>query len=146
LRKRFDRPVSPEIKRKIVDTLVKVVQANTIEHWGVQETELTIRYRFSEPSEATPLILSRSHRLSTRNRIPEKFETVGDHLLLRRLALILALAASAGTHMLSTCSILKAMSPAEEAMIYAQAGEARRPFWVELHNPGLQPVEESGLV
>jgi transcriptional regulator with XRE-family HTH domain len=32
-------------------------------------------------------ILPRSHRLSARNRIPEKLEIVGDHLLRRRLAL-----------------------------------------------------------
>jgi site-specific DNA recombinase len=87
LRKRLDRPVSPEMKRKIVEALVEVVQANTIERWGVQETELTIRYRFSEPTEPAPLILPRSHRLSTRNRMPEKLETIGDHLLRRRLAL-----------------------------------------------------------
>jgi hypothetical protein len=87
LRKRLDRPVSAERKRKMIEALVEVVQANTIERWGVQETELTIRYRFSEPSEPTPLILPRSHRLSTKNRIPEKLETLGDHLLRCRLVL-----------------------------------------------------------
>jgi transcriptional regulator with XRE-family HTH domain len=33
------------------------------------------------------LVLPRSHRLGTRSRIPEKLETIGDHLLRRRLAL-----------------------------------------------------------
>jgi transcriptional regulator with XRE-family HTH domain len=87
LRKRLDQPVSPEMKRRIVEALVEGIQANTIERWGVQESEITITYRFSQPSEPAPLVLPRSHRLNTRNRISEKLETVGDHLLRRRLAL-----------------------------------------------------------
>jgi site-specific DNA recombinase len=87
LRKRLDQPISPEMRRKIVEALVESVQANTLERWGVQETEITVTYRFSQPSEPAPLVLPRSHRLSTRNRIPEKLETIGDHLLRRRLAL-----------------------------------------------------------
>jgi transcriptional regulator with XRE-family HTH domain len=75
------------MRRKIVEALVESVQANTLERWGVQETEITVTYRFSQPSEPAPLVLPRSHRLSTRNRIPEKLETIGDHLLRRRLAL-----------------------------------------------------------
>jgi transcriptional regulator with XRE-family HTH domain len=87
LRKRLDAPISPEMRRKIVEALVESVQANTLERWGVQETEITVTYRFGQPSEPAPLVLPRSHRLSTRNRIPDKLETIGDHLLRRRLAL-----------------------------------------------------------
>jgi DNA-binding transcriptional regulator YiaG len=53
----------------------------------VPQSEITIFYRFSQPSEAAALVLPRSIRLSSKNRLPEKLETIGDHLLRRRLAL-----------------------------------------------------------
>jgi DNA-binding transcriptional regulator YiaG len=75
------------MKRRIVEALVEGVRANTVERWGVQESEITITYRFSQPDEPATLVLPRSHRPSTRNRIPDKLETLGDHILRRRLAL-----------------------------------------------------------
>jgi hypothetical protein len=42
LRKRLDGPVAPELKRRIVETLVESIQANTVEKWGVQQSELVI--------------------------------------------------------------------------------------------------------
>lgn len=42
LRKRLDGPVPSELKRRIVEILVERVEANTIERWGVQQSEITI--------------------------------------------------------------------------------------------------------
>jgi site-specific DNA recombinase len=87
LRTKLAGPISPELKRRIVEILVEKVQANTVERFGVQQSEITIEYRFSQPNEPAALVLPRSHRLGTRSRIPEKLETIGDHLLRRRLTL-----------------------------------------------------------
>jgi transcriptional regulator with XRE-family HTH domain len=87
LRQRLEGPVPPELKRRIVEALVQKVQANTTERWGVPQSEITIFYRFSQPSEAAALVLPRSIRLNSRNRLPENLETIGDHLLRRRLTL-----------------------------------------------------------
>jgi site-specific DNA recombinase len=87
LRTKLAGTISPELKRRIVEILVENVQANTVERFGVQQSEITIEYRFSQPNEPAALVLPRSHRLGTRSRIPEKLETIGDHLLRRRLTL-----------------------------------------------------------
>jgi site-specific DNA recombinase len=87
LRQRLAGPISPELRRRIVEVLVEKVQADTVERWGVQHSEITITYRFSQPNEPAALVLPRQHRLSSRNRVPEKLETLGDHLLRRRLTL-----------------------------------------------------------
>jgi site-specific DNA recombinase len=87
LRKRLDGPVPPELKRRIVEILVEKIQANTVERWGVQQSEIIINYRFSQPNEPAVLVLPRSYRLSNRNRPPEQLNTLGDHLLRRRLTL-----------------------------------------------------------
>jgi transcriptional regulator with XRE-family HTH domain len=87
LRIKLAGPISPELKRRIVEILVERVQADTVERWGVQQSEITVEYRFSQPEEPAALVLSRSHRINNRNRVPEKLETIGDHLLRRRLSL-----------------------------------------------------------
>jgi site-specific DNA recombinase len=87
LRKRLDGPVPPELKRRIVEILVEKIEANTVEHWGVQQSEIIINYRFSQPNEPAALVLPRSHHLANRNRPPEQLNTLGDHLLRRRLIL-----------------------------------------------------------
>ena len=87
LRTKLASPISVEMKRRIVEILVEKVQADTVERWGVQQSEITIEYRFSQPNESAALILPRSHRLNNRNRTPERLETIGDHLLRRRLGL-----------------------------------------------------------
>ena len=87
LRSRLDGPIAPELKRRIVEILVESVQANTVERWGVKQSEIVIAYRFSQPDEPAALVLPRSHRLSGSNRPPEQLNTIGDHLLRRRLAL-----------------------------------------------------------
>ena len=58
-----------------------------MERFGIQQSEITIEYRFSQPEEPAALVLPRSHRISSRNRVPEKLETIADHLLRRRLTL-----------------------------------------------------------
>jgi hypothetical protein len=80
LRERLAGPISPELKRRIIEILVEKVQADTVERWGVQQNELTIIYRFSQPNEPAALVLPRSVRVSSRNRIPENLETIGDHI------------------------------------------------------------------
>jgi transcriptional regulator with XRE-family HTH domain len=87
LRKRLDGDVPPELKRRIVEILVEKVQANTVERWGVAQSEIVITYRFSQPSEAAALVLPKVHSLGSRNRPPERLNTLGDHLLRRRLVL-----------------------------------------------------------
>jgi site-specific DNA recombinase len=87
LRTKLASPISPEMKRRIVEILVERVQADTMERFGVQHSEITIVYRFSRPEEHAALVLPRSHRLSSRNRMPEMLDTLGDHLLRRRLTL-----------------------------------------------------------
>jgi DNA-binding XRE family transcriptional regulator len=87
LRSRLDGPIAPELKRKIVEILVERVQASMVEHFGVQQSELLISYRFNEPDEPAPLILPRSHRMDSRRRAPEDLKTLGDHLRRRRLTL-----------------------------------------------------------
>jgi transcriptional regulator with XRE-family HTH domain len=63
------------------------VEANTVERWGVQQSEITISYRFSQLDEPAALVLPRSHRLNNRNQPPKELNTLGDHLLRRRLVL-----------------------------------------------------------
>jgi site-specific DNA recombinase len=87
LRSRLDGPVPPELKRRIVEILVEAIEANTVERWGVLQSEITISYRFSQPDEPAALILPRNHRMISRNRSPEQLNTLGDHLLRRRLIL-----------------------------------------------------------
>jgi transcriptional regulator with XRE-family HTH domain len=87
LRKRLDGPVPQELKRRIVEVLVERIQADTVERWGVQQTEITISYRFGQPDQPAALVLPRAHRISSRNQPPERLETLGDHLLRRRLLL-----------------------------------------------------------
>jgi transcriptional regulator with XRE-family HTH domain len=87
LRNRLAGPVPLDLKRRIIEILVEKIQANTVERWGVQQSEIVITYRFSQPSEPAALVLPRSYRLNSRNRPPEKLDTLGDHLLRRRLTL-----------------------------------------------------------
>jgi len=87
LRQRLDGPIPAELKRRIIQILVEKIQANTIERWGVQQSEIIITYRFSQPNEPAALVLPRSHRMVNRNRSPEELNTLGDHLLRRRLTL-----------------------------------------------------------
>jgi site-specific DNA recombinase len=87
LRNRLDGPIAAELKRRIVEILVESIEANTVERWGVDQSEITISYRFSQPDEPAPLVLPRSHRLNRRQQPPEELNSIGDHLLRRRLVL-----------------------------------------------------------
>ena len=87
LRARLAGPIPYELKRRIVEILVEKVEANTITRWGVEQSEITISYRFSQPDEPAPLVLPRSHRLKNHDHAPEELNTLGDHLRRRRLAL-----------------------------------------------------------
>lgn len=87
LRARLDGSMPSELKRRIVEILVEKVEANTVERWGVQQSEIVVTYRFSQPNEPGALVLPRSHKLRNRNQPPEELNTLGDHLLRRRLAL-----------------------------------------------------------
>ena len=46
LRKRLNKPIPPDLKRRIVETLVDSVRADTVERWGVQQSNITVTYRF----------------------------------------------------------------------------------------------------
>ena len=87
LRSKLAGPIPPELKRRIVEILVERVRADTVERWGVPQSEITITYRFGAPNEPAALVLPQAHRLNHRNQPPEKLETIGDHLRRRRLTL-----------------------------------------------------------
>jgi len=87
LRQRLDSPVSPELKRRIVEALVESIRVDTAECWGVAQSSIEVTYRFAQPSAAAPLVLPRAHSLTSKTRPPEKLETLGDHLRRRRLTL-----------------------------------------------------------
>lgn len=63
------------------------IEANTVERWGVQQSEIVVTYRFSQPNEPAAPVLPRYHKLRNRNQPPEELNSLGDHLLLRRLVL-----------------------------------------------------------
>ena len=86
LRSRLDGQIPPDLRRRIIEILVESIQANTVERWGVQQSEIVITYCFSQPDEPAALVLPRSHRLNG-NRDLEQLNTIGDHLLRRRLVL-----------------------------------------------------------
>jgi site-specific DNA recombinase len=62
LRKRLDEPISWEIKRRLIETLVAGVRVDTIEECGVKQSKITVTYRFSEPDQAIQTVLSQSYR------------------------------------------------------------------------------------
>src|SRR5580704_16624127 len=86
LRKRLDEPISWEQKRRLVEILVSGIRVETIENCGVKQTNTTITYRFSQPSQAMPITLPRSYNGGV-VRIPTVLNTVGDHIRRRRLSL-----------------------------------------------------------
>jgi transcriptional regulator with XRE-family HTH domain len=87
LRRRLTRHIAPELKRRIVEVLVEKIEANTVMRWGVEQSEITIAYRFSQPDEPAALVLPRSHRLNPRQQAPEELNSIGDHLRRRRLVM-----------------------------------------------------------
>jgi site-specific DNA recombinase len=82
-----EQPISPELQRKMIEILVESIEARTAERWGVPNSEIVIRHRFSQPQEGAALLCSRAHRLDSRNAGPEQLHTLGDHLQRRRLTL-----------------------------------------------------------
>jgi DNA-binding transcriptional regulator YiaG len=82
-----EQSISPELQRRMIDILVESIEARTMECWGVQRSEIVVRYRFSQPHESSALLWSRTHRLDSRSAGPEQLHTLGDHLRRRRLAL-----------------------------------------------------------
>lgn len=87
LRNRLAGQIPAELKRRIVEILVQSVVANTVERWGVEQSEVVITYRFSQPAEPAALVLPRTHRLSHHQQPPEQLNTIGAHLRRRRLVL-----------------------------------------------------------
>jgi transcriptional regulator with XRE-family HTH domain len=87
LRTKLNGPISHELKRRIVEVLVESIRADTVEVWGVQQTKITVIYRFAQPEEAAAIVLPKSHHLLSRARPPETLETVGDHIRRRRILL-----------------------------------------------------------
>jgi transcriptional regulator with XRE-family HTH domain len=86
LRKRLDGPISWELKRRLIETLVAGVRVETTETFGVKQTEITVTYRFTEPDQPMPVVLPQSYSAGTVVRIPVEPQTIGDHLRRKRLA------------------------------------------------------------
>jgi site-specific DNA recombinase len=87
LRKRLDGPVSWEIKRQLVEILVAGIRVDTTESWGVKQSEITVNYRFAQPENALPMVVTRAYSGNSRVRIPTELCTIGDHIRRRRLTL-----------------------------------------------------------
>ena len=87
LRKRLDDTVSWEQKRRLIEVLVAGVRVDTVETCGVKQNEITVTYRFSQPDQPMPLVLTQACGNGSAVRIPTVPQTVGDHLRKRRLGL-----------------------------------------------------------
>jgi hypothetical protein len=85
LRKRLDAPLTWEQKRRLVEVLVGGVRVETIETGGVKQAEITVTYRFSQPNQPMPVVLSQSYSTGSIIRIPAEPKTVGDHIRKQRL-------------------------------------------------------------
>jgi hypothetical protein len=71
-----EQPISPELQRQLIEILVESIEARTVERWGVPNSEIVIRYRFSQPHEGAALLWSRAHRLDSRHAGPEQLHTL----------------------------------------------------------------------
>jgi transcriptional regulator with XRE-family HTH domain len=87
LRAQLDEPLTPVVRRQIVEALVEKIEVGTVERWGVPQSAVTVTYRLTPAASAEPLVLPLLHTLHGRRKVPEKVETVGDHLRRRRLEL-----------------------------------------------------------
>jgi site-specific DNA recombinase len=86
LRKRLDEPISWELKRRLVEVLVQGIRVETVEENGVKQARTTVTYRFSQPEQVMPLVLSQSYSAGRVVRIPVEPKTIGDHIRRQRLA------------------------------------------------------------
>jgi len=57
----------------------------TVECWGVKQSNITVTYRFSPHDQPIPLVLPQSYGAVSAIGIPTELRTVGDHLRRRRL-------------------------------------------------------------
>jgi len=87
LRKRLDEPVSWEQKRRLIEVLVSGVRVDTVETSGVKQSEIIVTYRFSQPDQPMPLVLTQACGAGSAVRIPTVPQSVGDHIRRRRLGL-----------------------------------------------------------
>jgi site-specific DNA recombinase len=81
LRTRLDQPVSWELKRQLVETLVAGIQVETFETCGVKQARTTVTYRFGLASLPTLYVGGRVIR------IPAEAKTIGDHIRRKRLSM-----------------------------------------------------------
>jgi hypothetical protein len=82
--KSLDKPITDDLRRQIVETLVERITADTVERWGVPQSTITVTYQFAQRSEAAAVILPQAYRLNIRCRPPDELSTLGDHLRRRR--------------------------------------------------------------
>jgi hypothetical protein len=47
--KRLDKPITDDLKRQIVETLVEHITADTVEQWGVPQSTITVTYGSPQP-------------------------------------------------------------------------------------------------
>jgi site-specific DNA recombinase len=87
LRKRLDGPVSWEIKRQLVEILVANIRVDTTESWGVKQAGITVNYRFAQPGNTMPVVVTQAYTGNARVRVPAELRTIGDHIRRKRLML-----------------------------------------------------------
>jgi transcriptional regulator with XRE-family HTH domain len=73
------------LKRRLIEVLVEGIRADTVERWGVKDSQITVTYRFAAPA-APAILLPHTYHVSNRTRIPEALVTTGDHIRRRRLS------------------------------------------------------------
>ena len=85
LSKRLDGTVSWEIKRQLVE--IAGIRMDTTESWGVKQAGITVNYRFAQPDNALPMVVTQAYAGNSRVRIPTELRTIGDHIRRKRLTL-----------------------------------------------------------
>jgi transcriptional regulator with XRE-family HTH domain len=90
LREQFmqELPIAPQ--SSLVELLVDSICVEVLEPLGVRRSEVVVRYRFSSPGHARPLIWEQRHSADRRYASRAELNTLGDHLRRRRLALHLS--------------------------------------------------------
>lgn len=83
----MDKPISWELKRRLIEVLVAGVRIDTVEECGVKQSSMTVNYKFSEPDSPMPIVLTQSYSSGRVIRIPTQPQTIGDRIRKRRLGL-----------------------------------------------------------
>lgn len=71
----------------MIEVLVGGVRVDTVEECGGKQGKVTVTYRFSQPDQPMPLVLTQACGSGSAVRIPTVPQSVGDHIRRKRLGL-----------------------------------------------------------